>query len=189
MVANTYLEGTYSEIYPAIPQNEEGMQRLFRQFSFPGGIPSHASPETPGSINEGGELGYAVLHAYGAVFDNPGSARLLRGRRRRSRDRPLRHQLALEQIPQSRARRRGAADPASERIQDRRTHRAGAIAARGTGVALHRLWVQMLLRRRPRARRHASEDGRHHGHRHRGNPGHSSRTPAPTVSTNAQHGR
>jgi xylulose-5-phosphate/fructose-6-phosphate phosphoketolase len=71
MVANTYLEGTYSEIYPNIPQNEEGMKRLFRQFSFPGGIPSHASPETPGSINEGGELGYSLLHAYGAVFDNP----------------------------------------------------------------------------------------------------------------------
>ena len=71
MVANTYLEGTYSEIYPSIPENEEGMQRLFRQFSFPGGIPSHDSPETPGSINEGGELGYSLLHAYGAVFDNP----------------------------------------------------------------------------------------------------------------------
>jgi xylulose-5-phosphate/fructose-6-phosphate phosphoketolase len=71
MVANTYLEGTYSEIYPAIPQNEWGMKRLFRQFSFPGGIPSHAAPETPGSINEGGELGYSLLHAYGAVFDNP----------------------------------------------------------------------------------------------------------------------
>jgi xylulose-5-phosphate/fructose-6-phosphate phosphoketolase len=71
MVANTYLEGTYSEIYPSIPQNEEGMRRLFRQFSFPGGIPSHAAPETPGSINEGGELGYSLLHAYGAVFDNP----------------------------------------------------------------------------------------------------------------------
>jgi xylulose-5-phosphate/fructose-6-phosphate phosphoketolase len=71
MVANTYLEGTYSEIYPTIAQNEEGMERLFRQFSFPGGIPSHAAPETPGSIHEGGELGYALLHAYGAVFDNP----------------------------------------------------------------------------------------------------------------------
>jgi xylulose-5-phosphate/fructose-6-phosphate phosphoketolase len=71
MVANTYLEGTYSEIYPAIAQNEQGMERLFRQFSFPGGIPSHAAPETPGSIHEGGELGYALLHAYGAVFDNP----------------------------------------------------------------------------------------------------------------------
>jgi len=71
MVANTYLEGTYSEIYTAIQQNEEGMQRLFKQFSFPGGIPSHVAPETPGSIHEGGELGYALVHAYGAVFDNP----------------------------------------------------------------------------------------------------------------------
>jgi xylulose-5-phosphate/fructose-6-phosphate phosphoketolase len=71
MVANTYLEGTYSEIYSAIPQNELGMKRLFQQFSFPGGIPSHAAPETPGSIHEGGELGYSLLHAYGAVFDNP----------------------------------------------------------------------------------------------------------------------
>jgi xylulose-5-phosphate/fructose-6-phosphate phosphoketolase len=71
MVANTYLEGTYSEIYTNIPQNAEGMKRLFTQFSFPGGIPSHAAPETPGSIHEGGELGYSLLHAYGAVFDNP----------------------------------------------------------------------------------------------------------------------
>lgn len=71
MVANTYLEGTYSEIYPNISQDAEGMRRLFKQFSFPGGIPSHAAPETPGSIHEGGELGYAVSHAYGAVFDNP----------------------------------------------------------------------------------------------------------------------
>ncbi len=71
MVANTYLEGTYSEVYPNISQNAAGMQRLFKQFSFPGGIPSHVAPETPGSIHEGGELGYAVAHAYGAAFDNP----------------------------------------------------------------------------------------------------------------------
>ncbi len=71
LVANTYLEGTYSEVYPDISSDEEGMRRLFRQFSFPGGIPSHVAPETPGSIHEGGELGYALLHAYGAVFDNP----------------------------------------------------------------------------------------------------------------------
>jgi xylulose-5-phosphate/fructose-6-phosphate phosphoketolase len=69
--ANTYLEGTYSELYQNIPQTEAGMRRLFTQFSFPGGVPSHAAPETPGSINEGGELGYSLLHAYGAVFDNP----------------------------------------------------------------------------------------------------------------------
>jgi len=71
LVANTYLEGTYSEIYPDISPDEEGMRKLFKQFSFPGGIPSHVAPETPGSIHEGGELGYALLHAYGAVFDNP----------------------------------------------------------------------------------------------------------------------
>jgi xylulose-5-phosphate/fructose-6-phosphate phosphoketolase len=71
MVANTWLEATYSEIYPNIPQNKLGMQRLFKQFSFPGGIPSHAAPETPGSIHEGGELGYSLSHAYGAALDNP----------------------------------------------------------------------------------------------------------------------
>ena len=72
MVANSYLEGTYSELYPKVSQDAEGLKRLFTQFSFPGGIPSHASAETPGSINEGGELGYSLMHAYGAVFDNPG---------------------------------------------------------------------------------------------------------------------
>jgi xylulose-5-phosphate/fructose-6-phosphate phosphoketolase len=71
LVANTYLEGTYSDVYPHIGHDEEGLRRLFRQFSFPGGIPSHVAPETPGSIHEGGELGYALVHAYGAVFDNP----------------------------------------------------------------------------------------------------------------------
>ncbi len=71
LVANTYLEGTYSEFYPSISQDAEGMKKLFKQFSFPGGIPSHAAPETPGSIHEGGELGYAISHAYGAAFDNP----------------------------------------------------------------------------------------------------------------------
>ena len=72
VLANAYLEGTYSEVYPGISQDEAGMQQLFRQFSFPGGIPSHAAPNTPGSIHEGGELGYSLLHAYGAVLDNPG---------------------------------------------------------------------------------------------------------------------
>ena len=71
LVANTYLEGTYSEFYPDITQDETGMKQLFKQFSFPGGIPSHVAPETPGSINEGGELGYSLAHAYGAAFDNP----------------------------------------------------------------------------------------------------------------------
>jgi xylulose-5-phosphate/fructose-6-phosphate phosphoketolase len=71
VVANTYLEGTYTELYPNITQDREGMKKLFKQFSFPGGIPSHAAPETPGSIHEGGELGYSLSHAYGAAFDNP----------------------------------------------------------------------------------------------------------------------
>jgi xylulose-5-phosphate/fructose-6-phosphate phosphoketolase len=71
LVANTYLEGTYTEVYPNVSRDAEGMKELFKQFSFPGGVPSHVAPETPGSIHEGGELGYAVSHAYGAVFDNP----------------------------------------------------------------------------------------------------------------------
>src|SRR6476659_5781196 len=72
LVANAYLEGTYTEVYPNIGQDEAGIKRLFTQFSFPGGIPSHAAPETPGSMHEGGELGYALSHAYGAAFDDPG---------------------------------------------------------------------------------------------------------------------
>src|SRR5438876_3191800 len=71
LVANAWLEGTYSEVYPNIAQDEVGMRRLFKQFSFPGGIPSHVAPETPGSIHEGGELGYSLSHAFGAAFDNP----------------------------------------------------------------------------------------------------------------------
>jgi xylulose-5-phosphate/fructose-6-phosphate phosphoketolase len=71
LVANAYLEGTYSEVYSSIGPDEDGLRALFRQFSFPGGIPSHVAPETPGSIHEGGELGYSLVHAYGAAFDNP----------------------------------------------------------------------------------------------------------------------
>jgi len=71
IVANTYLEGTYSELYPDVTQDEAGLAKLFRQFSFPGGIPSHTAAEVPGSINEGGELGYSLAHAFGAAFDNP----------------------------------------------------------------------------------------------------------------------
>ena len=70
-VANTYLEGTYSEVYPNIGEDMDGLKKLCKQFSFPGGISSHVAPETPGSINEGGELGYSLAHSFGAVFDNP----------------------------------------------------------------------------------------------------------------------
>src|SRR3954449_10261997 len=76
IVANSWLEGSWTEVYPSVERTEEGMRKLFRQFSFPGGIPSHVAPEVPGSIHEGGELGYALAHAYGAVFDNPGMVAL-----------------------------------------------------------------------------------------------------------------
>ena len=79
-VANAYLDGTYSEVYPRITQDAEGLRKLFRQFSFPGGIPSHVAPETPGSIHEGGELGYVLSHAYGAALRQPGPGGRVRGR-------------------------------------------------------------------------------------------------------------
>ena len=131
LVANAYLEGTYSEVYPNISQDEDGMKRLFKQFSFPGGIPSHVAPETPGSIHEGGELGYSLSHAYGAAFDNPDLIVACVVGDGEAETGPLRHELALQQVPQSGARRRGAADPAPERLQDRQPDRAGAHPARG----------------------------------------------------------
>ena len=145
LVANTYLEGTYSEVYPHIGQDEAGLKRLFRQFSFPGGIPSHVAPETPGSIHEGGELGYSLSHAFGAVFDNPGPHRRLRHRRRRGRDGPARHRVALEQVPQSDHRRRGAAHPASERLQNREPDGAGTNLPRRAGGAAARLRMAAVL--------------------------------------------
>ena len=114
LVANAYLEGTYSEVYPNISQDEAGLKRLFTQFSFPGGIPSHVAPETPGSIHEGGELGYALSHAYGAAFDNPGL--LVACAIGDGRDRADGDQLAFEQVPEPADRRSSAADPAPERL-------------------------------------------------------------------------
>jgi xylulose-5-phosphate/fructose-6-phosphate phosphoketolase len=122
LVANTYLEGTYSELYPNIRRTEEGLKRLFKQFSFPGGIPSHVAPETPGSIHEGGELGYSIAHAYGAAFDNPdllvccvvGDGEAETGPR---------SQLALEQVSEPGSRRRCSSHSAFERIQDRESDR------------------------------------------------------------------
>ena len=178
IVANTWLEGTYSEVYPNISQDEEGMKKLFKQFSFPGGIPSHVAPETPGSIHEGGELGYALSHAYGAAFDNPGSHRGGGRRRWRSGDRPARHELALEQIPQPGHGRRGAADPASERLQDCQPLRARAHQPRGTGSTFPRLRLHADFRRRQRAGQDAPTDGRGARPGHRRNPAHSKRARA-----------
>ena len=105
-------------------QDEDGMRRLFRQFSFPGGIPSHVAPETPGSIHEGGELGYSLAHAFGAAFDNPDLLVACVVGDGEAETGPARGELALEQVPEREDRRRGAADPAPQRLQDREPDRA-----------------------------------------------------------------
>ncbi len=159
VVANTYLEGTYSEIYPEISQDEAGLQKLFKQFSFPGGIPSHASPECPGSIHEGGELGYSLSHSFGAVFDNPelivacviGDGEAETG--------PLATAWHSNKFLEPGQRRRGAADPAPERLQDRQPDRFRAHRTGGAGAVSPRLRLDALLRRGSRTR----ADARGHG--------------------------
>ncbi len=126
LVANTYLEGTYSEIYPDISQDEAGLKRLFTQFSFPGGISSHVAPSTPGSIHEGGELGYSLSHAFGAVFDNPDLIVACVVGDGEAETGPLATAWHSNKFLDLHHRRRGAADPASERLQDQQPHRAGA---------------------------------------------------------------
>ena len=153
LVGNTYLEGTYSEVYPDISQDEAGLKRLFTQFSFPGGISSHVAPTTPGSIHEGGELGYSLSHAFGAAFDNPDLIVACVDRRRRGRNRAAGDRLAVQQVPQPGHRRRGAADPAPQRLQDQQPHGAGPHRARGAGAVPARLRLDAVLRRRRRARR------------------------------------
>ena len=126
MVANTYLEGTYSERYPHVSQDADGLRRLFRQFSFPAGSRATRRPRRPGSIHEGGELGYALAHAYGAAFDNPdllvacviGDGEAETG--------PLATAWHSNKFLNPVDRRGGAADPPSERLQDREPDRPGA---------------------------------------------------------------
>ena len=170
LVANTYLEGTYSEIYPNISQDEAGMKALFKQFSFPGGISSHVAPTTPGSIHEGGELGYSLSHAFGAAFDNPGPDRRLHHRRRRSRDGPAGDRVAVQQVARPGDRRSRAADPAPQRLQDQQPDRPGPHRARGTGAVPARLRLDAVLRGGPRAREDAPAHGRYAGQGHRGDP-------------------
>ena len=165
LVAHAYLEGTYSEFYPNISQDAEGMKKLFKQFSFPGGIPSHVAPETPGSIHEGGELGYALSHAYGAAFDNPRPDRRLRRRRRRGRDRAARHRLARQQVPQPGPRRLRAADPAPQRLQDRQPLLPGPHPRGRAAQVLRGHGLQAVLRRGPRTAGGPSAVGRRAGHR------------------------
>ena len=144
MVANTWLEGTYSETYPRVSQDERGIQRLFKQFSFPGGIPSHVAPETPGSIHEGGELGYALSHAFGAAFDNPDLIVTAVVGDGEAETGPMATSWHQQQIPQPGDRWHGAADPASQRLQDRQSHDPGAHRAGGAEQPLRRLWLQAV---------------------------------------------
>ena len=125
IVANAWLEGTYSEVYPGISRDAEGMRKLFRQFSFPGGIPSHVAPETPGSIHEGGELGYSLAHAYGAAFDNPGLLVCCVVGDGEAETGPLATSWHANKFLEPGPGRRGAAGPAPERLQDRQPHGAG----------------------------------------------------------------
>ncbi len=138
MVANAYLEGTYSEVYPHIGRDEDGLRQLFRQFSFPGGIPSHAAPRDAGLDQRGRRARLLARPRLRGRLRQPRPARRLRDRRRRGGDRCARDELALEQAPQPAHRRRGAADPAPQRLQDRqpdpaRPHPRGraGLAARG----------------------------------------------------------
>jgi hypothetical protein len=151
IVAHTYLEGTYSELYPRIERSRAGLQRLFRQFSWPYGIPSHVAPEVPGSINEGGELGYSLLHAYGAAFDNPdlvvacivGDGEAETGAPRRK--------LAFQQISESRTRWRGVADSPLERLQNRQSNDTGAHQRRRAGRTFPWLRLPAPVRNRRRS--------------------------------------
>ena len=160
LVANTYLEGTYSEVYPAITQDEAGLKRLFKQFSFPGGIPSHVAPETPGSIHEGGELGYSLSHAFGAVFDNPDLIAACVVGDGEAETGPLATAWHSNKFLNPVDRRRGAADPASERLQDRQPDGAGAHPARGARSPAPRLRLDAVCRRRRRSGDHARAHGR-----------------------------
>ena len=151
-MANAYLDGTYTETYPDITQDAEGLRRLFRQFSFPGGIPSHVAPETPGSIHEGGELGLRALACLRRGLRQPRPAGRGGGRRRRGRDRGAGDELALQQVHQPGQRRRGAADPASQRLQDRQSDCAGAYSGRRAAQPDDRLRPQPVLLRGARRR-------------------------------------
>ena len=154
LVAQSYLEGTYTELYPHVTRDEAGLRELFRQFSFPGGIPSHVAPETPGSIHEGGELGYALSHAYGAAFDNPGLLVACVVGDGEAETGPLATSWHVEQVREPGDGRTRAADPAPERLQDREPDRARPHPRGGARLAHARLRLRAaLLHRRARRRR------------------------------------
>jgi hypothetical protein len=173
LVANTYLEGSYTEIYPHIEQNKDGIKRLFRQFSWPYGIPSHVAPETPGSIHEGGELGYSLVHAYGAAFDNPDLIVACVVGDGEAETGPLATSWHSNKFLNPCHRRRGAAHPAFERLQDRQPHDSGAHSPCRVGESDARLRLRALHagRRRPGRDAPAGRGGlRHHAGPHRRDP-------------------
>ena len=145
IVGNVYLEGTWSEIYPNVSQDEAGLKKLFKQFSFPGGISSHVAPTTPGSIHEGGELGYSLSHAFGAAFDNPGLIVACVVGDGEAETGPLATVLAVQQASRPDYRRSRAADPASQRLQDQQPDRPGPHRARGVGAISPRLRLDAPL--------------------------------------------
>ena len=147
VVANAWLEGTWSEVYPDVGRDEEGMARLFWQFSFPGGIPSHAAADVPGSIHEGGELGYSLAHAVGAVLDDPDLTVFCVVGDGEAESGPLAPRGSPR--PRRRPRRGGAADPVPERLHDRGPHGAGAHGRRRAGRAAARGRVGAGGRGRP----------------------------------------
>ena len=151
LVGNVYLEGTWSEVYPNVSQDEAGLKKLFTQFSFPGGISSHVAPTTPGSIHEGGELGYSLSHAFGAAFDNPDLIVACVVGDGEAETGPLATAWQSNKFLEPDHRRRGAADPASQRLQDQQPDRSGPHRARGTGAVLPRLRLDALFRRRRRS--------------------------------------
>ena len=178
LVANTYLEGSYSEIYPNISQDEAGLKKLFTQFSFPGGISSHVAPSTPGSIHEGGELGYSLSHAFGAAFDNPGLIVACIIGDGEAETGPLATAWHSNKLLNPIQRRRRAADPAPQRVQDQQPDRPVAHRAGGAGAVPARLRLDALLRRGRRAGSDAPSDGRHARPRDRRDPPHPARRAA-----------
>ena len=163
ILSNAYLEGTYSEIHPDKSQDVAGMQRFFKQFSFPGGTGSHATPETPGSIHEGGELGYRISHAYGTVYDRPDLITLVMVGDGDFETAPLATSWHSNKFVNPMTDGAILPDPASQRLRDQQPHFALPHRSRGAGSLIRRLRLYPLFRRRQRAAEHAPGDDRDAG--------------------------
>ena len=189
LVANAYLEGTYSEVYPNISADEEGMKRLFTQFSFPGGIPEPRGAGDARLDPRGRRARLRPLARLRRRLRQPRPDRRLRRRRRRGGDRAAGDELALQQVPEPGDRRGGAADPASQRLQDRQSHRPRPHQPRGAGPPVPRLRLHAVFRRGRRAGKDARAHGRHARHRRRRDPAHQGRRAPRTASRSARAGR